>query len=202
MMTLLLAPQVMTILKPLLEFDHRLFEKMNGVWINPFFDLIFPLLLREEIWYPLYLFLLAFALYNFRLKGWWWLATLIMTVIISDLICSLLFKSLIHRFRPCQNPDMMDQVRLLLNYCPAHSSFPSSPAANHFAAAWFIFITLNQTGSWRWLLFPWAIVVGYTQVYVGVNYPLDVAAGFILGTLMGLLMSRFFKMQFGVLSIK
>jgi len=201
-MIFLLARQLITLVKPLLEFDHWLFGKINRVWINPVLDLMFPLFLQEEVWYPLYLFLLVFALYNFRLKGGWWLATLIMTVIISDLCSSLLIKSLIHRFRPCQNPDMLDQVRLLLNYCPAHSSFPASPAANHFAAAWFIFITLNQTGSWRWLLFPWAILIGYTQVYVGVHYPLDVAAGVILGTAMGLLMSRFFKMQFGTLSIK
>ena len=201
-MILQIEPQLISMLTPLFKFDRWLFEKINEVWISPFFDQIFPILLREEIWYPLYLFLLIFALYNFGLKGWWWLATLMMTVIISDLCCSFAVKSLIHRLRPCQNPDMVDQIRLLLNYCPAHFSFPASPASNHFAAAWFIFITLNQTGSWRWLLFPWAILIGYTQIYVGVHYPIDIAAGSILGTAIGLMMSRFFKMQFGTLAIK
>jgi membrane-associated phospholipid phosphatase len=201
-MILLLSQNLLTIVKPMIQFDDWLFEKINRVWINPFFDLTLPLVWQEEIWLPFYLFLLVFALYNFRLKGWWWLATLIMTVIISDLLCSLLIKSLVSRTRPCQNPDIIDQVRFLVNYCPPHSSFPASPACNHFAAAWFIFITLNQTGSWRWLLLLWAIVIGYAQVYVGVHYPLDVAGGAILGTAMGLGMSHFFKNQFGTLSIK
>jgi hypothetical protein len=201
-MTLLHGQHLLTIFTPLMHFDHWLFEKINQVWINPFFDLALPVAWQEEIWYPFYVFLLVFALYNFRVKGWWWLGTLIMTVIISDLFSSLLVKSLIFRFRPCQNPEIMDQVRLMVNYCPAHSSFPASPACNHFAAAWFIFITLNQTGSWRWLLFPWAFIIGYAQVFVGVHYPLDVAAGALLGTAMGLGMSRFFRMQFGTLSIK
>ena len=192
----------MTILSPLLRFDHWLFDKINQEWISPAFDLVMPVVRQEEIWYPFYVFLLVFALYNFRMKGLWWTGTLIMTVIISDLISSSLIKSLIFRYRPCQDPDIMDGVRLLVNYCPPHSGFPASPASNHFAAAWFIFITLNQTGSWRWLLFLWALTIGYGQIYVGVHYPLDVAGGIILGTAIGLGMSSFFKLQFGTLSLK
>jgi undecaprenyl-diphosphatase len=96
----------------------------------------------------------------------------------------------------------MDGVRLLVNYCPPHSGFPCSPASNHFAAAWFIFITLNETGSWRWLLLLWALIISYGQIYVGVHYPLDVAGGIILGSAIGLGMSRFFRLQFGTLSLK
>jgi membrane-associated phospholipid phosphatase len=187
---------------PTLKFDNWLFEKINQSWISPFLDRIMPFIYHGEIWYPFYLFLLVFALYNFRMKGYWWFATLIMTIIISDLVSSAGVKSFISRLRPCQNPDIMDQVRLMLNYCPTHSSFPASPACNHFAAAWFIFITLNQTGSWRWLLFLWALVVSYAQVYVGVHYPLDVAGGAVLGTAIGYGMSRFFRMQFGIVPSK
>jgi hypothetical protein len=187
---------------PILKFDYWLFEKINQLWVNPFFDRVMPLIYQQEIWYPFYLFLLVFALYNFRMKGYWWSATLVLTVIISDLVSSAAVKSWAGRLRPCQDPDIMDQVRLLLNYCPQHSSFTASPACNHFAAAWFIFITLNQTGSWRWLLFPWALMISYAQVYVGVHYPLDVVGGAVLGTAIGLGMSRFFRMQFGIFPLK
>ena len=111
-------------------------------------------------------------------------------------------QALVFRYRPCQDPDFMDRVRLLVNYCPAHPGFPAASACNHFAAAWFIFITLNQTGSWRWLLFLWASIISYGQIYVGVQYPLDVAGGIILGTAIGLCMSSFFRLQFGTLSLK
>jgi undecaprenyl-diphosphatase len=192
----------LTIFSPLLRFDHWLFNKINQDWIYPAFDLIMPVVRQEEIWFPLYLFLLVFVLYNFRMRGYWWCASLVMTVIISDLTSSSLIKSLIFRYRPCQDPVLMDGVRLLANYCPSRSGFPSSPACNHFAAACFIFITLNQTGSWRWLLFFWALIISYGQIYVGVQYPLDVAGGVVLGSAMGMGMSTFFRMQFGTLSLK
>jgi membrane-associated phospholipid phosphatase len=201
-MILLLAAIYQDILKPFLQFDHWLFHIINQVWTNSFFDLVLPFVRQQEFWYFFYLFLLVFALYNFGIKGCWWAVSLIMTVIVSDLFSSSLIKSLIFRFRPCRDPDLADQVRVLVNYCPQNSSFTSSHACNHFAAAWFIFITLNQTGAWRWLLFAWAFIICYAQVYVGVHFPLDILGGAILGTAIGYTMSIFYRKQFGILSLK
>jgi membrane-associated phospholipid phosphatase len=201
-MILLHAANYLDILKPILRLDYWLFHKINQIWINPFFDLVLPFMRQQEFWYFFYLFLLVFSLYNFGVKGCWWSVSVIMTVIIADLFSSSLMKSLIWRFRPCRDPDLADQVRVLVNYCPQSSSFTSSHACNHFAAAWFIFITLNQTGSWRWLLFVWAFVISYAQVYVGVHFPLDILGGAILGTAIGYGMSFLFQKQFGTLSLK
>jgi membrane-associated phospholipid phosphatase len=201
-MILVLDASFPVVLKPVLQFDHWLFHKINQVWVNGFFDLVLPFARQQEFWYPFYLFLLVFALYNFKIKGGWWAITLIMTAVISDLFSSSVVKTIFSRLRPCQNPEMADQVRLLVNYCPVNSSFTSSHACNHFAAAWFIFITLNQTGSWRWLLFLWALIICYAQVYVGVHFPLDVTGGAILGSAIGYGMSIFFRKQFGTLPLK
>ena len=201
-MILLHTANYLNLLKPVLRLDYWLFHKINQIWINPFFDLVLPFIRQQEFWYFFYLFLLVFSLFNFGIKGCWWSVTLIMTGIISDLFSSSLIKSLIWRFRPCRDPDLAGQVRVLVNYCPQSSSFTSSHACNHFAAAWFIFITLNQTGSWRWLLFAWAFVICYAQVYVGVHFPLDILGGAIMGTAIGYGMSIFFQKQFGTLSLK
>ncbi len=201
-MILLLSGNQSAIFQQLIRLDHWLFHKINQDWINPVFDLVFTFVRQAEFWIPFYLFLLVLALVNFGRKGLWWSATLIMTAIISDLCSSTIMKNLIFRTRPCRNPELADQVRILVNYCPQSSSFTSSHACNHFAIAFFIFITLNQTGSWRWLLFLWALIISYAQVYVGVHFPLDVFGGALIGSTIGYLMSFFFKKQFGTISLK
>lgn len=63
---------------------------------------------------------------------------------------------------------------------------PSSHASNHFGLAtfWFLVVkkTLNRKLYWLWL---WAFIIGYSQIYVGVHYPGDIAAGALLGTGIG-----------------
>ncbi len=201
-MILLLHEFFAVFFKPLLRFDYWLFHKINQVWINSFFDAVLPFVRQQEFWYPLYLFFLVFALYNFGRRGCWWAISLTMTVVISDLLSSSLIKMTFFRLRPCRNPDLADQVRMLVNYCPQSSSFTSSHACNHFAIAWFIFITLNETGSWRWLLFAWASIICYAQVYVGVHFPMDILGGALVGTAVGYGMSLFFRKQFGALHLK
>jgi membrane-associated phospholipid phosphatase len=187
----------------MIGFDHWLFSKINQQWTNPFFDAVFPFLRQAEIWLPFYLFLLLFITMNFGKKGWLWSFSLIMTAVISDLLSSSVIKHLIFRYRPCCDPSMEDKVRILVNYCPYNSSsFTSSHACNHFAMATFIYLTLRETSRWWSLVFAWAFVICYAQVYVGVHFPFDIVGGTILGCLIGYGMSVFFRKQFGPLTLK
>jgi membrane-associated phospholipid phosphatase len=52
------------------------------------------------------------------------------------------------------------------------------------------------------LLFVWAFIICYAQVYVGVHFPLDILGGAILGTSIGYGMSILYEKQFGTLSLK
>ncbi len=186
----------------LLQYDRWLFGRINQQWVNSFFDTLLPFLRQAELWLPFYLFLLVFSTLNFGKKGWLWSFTLIMTGIISDMISSSVVKHFIFRYRPCRDPSMADQVRVLVNYCPQSSSFTSSHACNHFAAAVFIFLTLKQTSRWWAMVFGWALAICYAQIYVGVHYPLDIAGGAILGSCIGYCMVFFFRKQFGALPLK
>ena len=44
---------------------------------------------------------------------------------------------------------LAEQIRFLVSYCPVSSSFTSSHAANHFAAAMFIFTTFKKSGKFK-----------------------------------------------------
>ena len=201
-MTLLDAgPHHPGILHAILQGDYWLFSRINQVWTSPFLDTVLLFMREQELWYPFYLFLLVFAPLNFRKKGWIWALYLAMTVIISDLISSHLIKEHLFRLRPCNNPAWADSMRFLANYCPIGSSFTSSHACNHFAMAFFIYRTLKHTSPWWRLVFVWAFLISYAQVYVGVHYPLDVTCGALLGSLIGWQVSRVFRHQAGTLHL-
>jgi membrane-associated phospholipid phosphatase len=192
----------LSFLQHLLHFDYWLFGKINQQWTNPFLDNFLPYVREAEIWVPFYLFLLVYSTLNFGKKGWWWSAALIMTAIASDLVSSSFIKNTIIRLRPCHEPLMADTIRLLVPYCPGSSSFTSSHACNHFALSVFIFLTLKNVSRWWVLIFFWAIVICYAQVYVGVHYPLDILGGTIVGCFIGYGMSIFFRKQIGLISLQ
>lgn len=184
----------------LLQWDRDLFIIINSDGANPAFDATMPLLRNSLVWIPLYLFLLALIIMNFNKKVWWWIIFFLVTVALTDMTGTKLFKYGFERIRPCNNPDMLTHLRLLVR-CPSGFSFMSNHAANHFGMAMFLFLTLRHLfKNWMWLAFLWAGIIGYAQVYVGVHYPSDIAGGILLGiiygTCTGLLFNKFFGLSF------
>lgn len=158
-----------------------------------------PLVRNAQTWIPLYLFLLLFVVFNYKKNIWWWILFAAAVPVLSDFVSSVLIKNNIHRLRPCNDPDMIDQVRFLLSYRPQSSSFTSSHATNHFAMAAFFFFTLrNKINSFALLFFLWAALICYAQIYVGVHYPLDIVCGAFIGFLIGYFISLRFNKDFGL----
>lgn len=185
----------------MLEFlrytDHALFHFVNTGLANPVFDILCPLFRNKLFWLPLYL-LLALIFYK-RYGNKIFLIGLFVafTVLLTDQLSSSLIKPLVHRLRPCNNSAL--QVRLLLDYCGAGFSFVSSHAANHFGIAMFLIPFFNRKKLAAALLFTWAFAIAFSQVYVGVHFPADVAAGAMLGIFIGwltaLLAFRFIELN-------
>ena len=187
------------IFQKLEQWDQWLFIQINNYQSNSFFDNIMPYLRNSFYWSPVYLFLLLFAVLNFKGRGWWWVLLFLCTVSLTDIISSKLIKEAFERLRPCQDPDFFEHVRLLVNQCSGGYSFTSSHAANHFGMATFFFITVRPLlKNWSLLAFLWAGAIGYAQVYVGVHYPFDVLGGAAVGMLIGFTMGSFFNKRFGI----
>lgn len=186
------------LLQKLEQWDQWLFIQINNQQSNSFFDNIMPFIRSQYFWAPFYLFLLVFMLQNFKVNVWWWIVLFICLVSLTDMTSSRLVKDAFHRLRPCQDRDFFQHVRLLVNSCSGGYSFTSSHAANHFGMATFIFLTLRPViGRWVWLVFAWAAIIGYAQVYVGVHYPFDVLGGAAIGFAFGWLLGTFFNKRFG-----
>jgi membrane-associated phospholipid phosphatase len=183
----------------LLNWDHAVFYKVNGEWTNPVFDALMPFLRNSTHWVPLYLFLFVFMVLNFRIKGLWWAAFFLVTVALTDMTGTYVFKHGVERWRPCSDPSMVEQVRLLLKQCAGGYSFISNHAANHFGMAAFFYMTfrhISRTAALIALL--WASLIAYAQVYVGVHFPLDVIGGALLGLAFGSITGLFFNKSFGI----
>lgn len=168
----------------LLNWDEGLFRLVNGAWNFPLFDAVLPWLRNKYVWAPLYLFIICFFLYNYGKNGVLALLYLGITILFCDQLSSDFIKPFVQRMRPCHDPLLKEQVRLLAG-CGGPFSFPSSHAANHFGVATFLGGLLWNR---RWVLpaaLLWAFVICYAQVYVGVHYPLDIAGGAALGGMIG-----------------
>lgn len=180
-------------LTQLIAKDHALFYSINGKWTNPLLDSVMPWVRHSNNWIPLYVVLLSFIIYKWGKKSWKWLVLIALNVTLTDQISSHLFKPFFHRLRPCADPELMQQSRLLLDHCSGGFSFTSSHAANHFGIAVFLVVTLQPLlKNFRYIFLVWAALIAYAQVYVGVHFPLDILAGALIGIIVGYFNGKLF----------
>ena len=183
----------------LLRLDRQLFNLINERGSATILDIILPFLRESQLWIPFYLFMLLFMTFNFGRMGWWWVLAFILTAALADIISSHIIKENIMRIRPCRDPALAAECIFRVNYCPKSSSFTSSHATSHFALSMFIYQTLKRVSKWWGMIFLWAAVISYTQVYVGVHYPLDVICGGLVGCGIGAFMAYMYRRQIGLI---
>jgi undecaprenyl-diphosphatase len=177
----------------LLHWDYAMFEAINQGLQNPFLDGLLPLWRNKYFWLPLYVFLISFLWINFSRKGLFIVLAALLMIAVSDTLCSAILKKSIKRLRPCKTEQLAEQQQLLVP-CGSGYSFPSAHATNHFALALFLIGVAGIRFSWIKLpLLLWAASIAFAQVYVGVHFPLDVIAGALLGSAIGLTTSIFFN---------
>lgn len=181
----------------LIWIDYNVWYVLHVLWRSDWQDELMPFIRNQWTWAPLYLFLLVFMLQNFGIRGLWWCVFFLLTFAVSDQLSAHLLKPLFHRTRPCNNPALAGILHTVVP-CGSGYSFPSSHAANHFALAFFMAVTLQGIVKGIWpITFLWALSVAYAQVYVGVHFPLDVACGGLLGAAVGRLTGGLFREKIG-----
>lgn len=179
-------------IEQLLELDRQLFLSINQGLANPVFDFIMPILRNPYTWAPLYLFIIIFAIRNYKKKGIVMILLLLVTFGLGDSISASVIKPQVMRVRPCNDVPFKEQVTTRVR-CGSGYSMPSSHATNHFAIGVFILMLFRR--EWKpviWLSLLWAASISFAQIYVGVHYPFDILVGTILGTLIGLFTSWLF----------
>jgi len=180
-------------LEKIIQFDQELFLLINQGLSNLVFDWLLPILRNPFTWSPLYLFLIIFFIKHYGKTGILIVACTLLTFGISDFTSSQVIKKSVMRVRPCNDVVFKGEVNLRAR-CGSGYSFTSSHATNHFALAFFWIVLFKR--KWKhtvWLAFLWAISISFSQIYVGVHYPLDIVFGALIGTIIGLSTGYLFK---------
>lgn len=167
----------------LINLDKELLLWINGI-NSPFFDHFFYITTNLLSWLPLALVLLFLCYRRMgRQPFLWYVAFLAVVVIMADQLASDVIKPLVERPRPTHADDIGPLVHVVNGYRGGAFGFVSSHAANGFAVATFLALTIRRP-LFSCTAFAWAILSSYTRMYLGVHYPGDILGGALLGALL------------------
>ncbi len=171
------------------RIDQQLLLFINSL-NSPFFDQVMHAISGKLIWVPLYLAILIFLGIKYKRKFFIILIFIILAVTLADQ-SSVFVKNLFLRLRPCHEPSLKGLVHLVNGECGGMYGFVSSHATNSFNVALLSLLFIKK----RWYsisIIAWALVVGYSRIYLGVHYPGDVLCGSLLGAFIGWSMFRLY----------
>ena len=175
------------VIEILVGFDVWLMFLFNETIRNPIFNWVMPIFDYDYAWrLPLFTVWILVMIFGNARARWVGLGALIM-VGLTDPISARMFKPWIGRIRPCNVLSGLnvwwegawvivpDPVVGTLKGSP---SFPSSHAANIGGQA-FWWGWAYPKG--KWVFAGLAVLIGFSRIYDGVHYPLDVFGGYVVG---------------------
>ena len=171
------------------KIDEYLFRLINSAgWEQ--MDQPMILISSKWFWIPLYIYIL-YLIYK-RLSDQFIkiLLSLGLLIFIADFGSVHLFKEVFERARPCH---FLEGIRVV-DGCGGPFGFISSHASNSFAIAFFIALLFRNFWGFAWL-FSWAVVIGFSRIYLGVHYPFDILGGMFWGLFVSLLVYYIYKMK-------
>ena len=186
-------------MEAILNKDTEFFYLINGQR-NPFFDYLFGFLSHNLSFVIAILLAVIFlSIKKFNKHFWILLVLVALSFLLADRISVLCFKDVFQRLRPSHALEGVNLVKfsswnLIYDYKGGLYGFVSSHAANAFSLATIFAVLGKKYKLLPVLIYSWAILVGYSRIYCGVHYPLDVIVGGILGIGIGLLIVLLYKL--------
>ena len=168
-------------------------DKSIFLYLNSFFsdtsDQFWLFVTNIPTWIPLYVLILFYFIYQFKVDSIYLIIGLLLVVLVCDQFTSGFMKPFFERPRPCHDPEIGHLVHVAKR-CGGQFGYASGHAANSFGIAMFVWMVFRYYWRSTWLLFVWASFVAYSRIAVGVHYPGDILTGSILGILFGFLVFR------------
>lgn len=169
----------MAFIEQLNQLDHQFFLFLNG-FHNLFFDYLMTVFTYEAFWVPLYVIAGSIMVGKYGKRSILILVFLGIMIVCTDQLAGI-FKHSVQRLRPSHDPVLSQLTHIFYNKGGLYS-FYSAHAANAFAFATFT-ILLFRNKAFTCFILPWALLVAYTRIYLGLHYPGDILCGAISGVL-------------------
>jgi len=182
------------------QLDTSLFLFLNGLhsgWLDP----VMIFISGKLTWIPFYLVLLVLIIRQYRWQSLLILLFITVLISLSDQLSVRAFSFVFERPRPCHEPDLQPLIHLAKGSCGGAFGFVSSHAANSFALAGFSWFLLRPVfPKIGFVLFPWAAIVSYSRIYLGVHYPADILVGAFLGLIIAWVVWKIYGLTCGARS--
>ena len=178
-------------LESIIAKDKELLVYLNSFGTEQWDD--FWLFITNQFnWIPVFVLILALVYLKFGIKKTVFVIVfLALMIAFSDQLTNLM-KNLTQRVRPCNDLE----VKLLLrkfSYKPRGFSFWSGHAGVSTIATTFLVLLLRSRFKYIYALILFPMFFGYSRIYLGVHYPIDVSTGYLVGILIGTLFYLLFK---------
>ncbi|RKF03006.1 undecaprenyl-diphosphatase [Tenacibaculum lutimaris] len=158
-------------------------EQWDGFWLT---------ITNQFSWTPLFALILylVFKYYGWK-KGLFTIIFLTLLVTFSDQFTNFI-RGVFERLRPNNDPEIKDVLRTLIR--PQSYSFVSGHATTSTVVTVFMILLLKKHVEYIKFLVLFPLIFAYSRLYLGVHFPIDILAGFINGTIIGLLAYKLYDL--------
>ena len=179
-------------IEQIVQWDKELLVALNGS-SSLFLDGLMMTITETTTWIPLFICLLYAVVRNNTWRSSLFIIIMVaLLVTLADQFSSGFCKPYFHRLRPSQSPDLAAVIDLVNDYRGGLYGFISSHASNTFSVSVF-FMLLFRSKKVSMILPIWPCLASYSRMYLGVHYPLDIAAGTLWGILCGVMVYGLYR---------
>lgn len=165
-------------LEKILQWDQEIFIYFNGLGVDKF-DSFWIVVTNIFTWIPLFILFFVLISLKYPKKQVFFITLTVAALAFFIIFSSNVVKELVERLRPNNNEDINTFIRILKN--PSSYSFFSGHSSSSVSITTIIVLFLRKKIKWVWVFYLWPLLFGYSRIYVGVHYPIDLFVGALVG---------------------